>query len=535
MSTVSGAAGHETVIGVFPRAEKERRARLFEGLSQAFPVTFEGREAGDVAGLDGCLFLGSPDGPAPATIPSLTYLNARPAGTSRSPGRVELEQSAIVEQPLRGRALDDREALGAERVPVDPGDEVLASADGRPLWLARAHNGGRSYVADLAPDELGDEESLRDLLVEGRFMSFLPLVHFLREACGQNGWQRPPLRACFIIDDPNLHWPSYGGIRYRELAQDARERGYHVTMAMVPLDGWFAHPTASRIFRDSSRELSLAVHGNDHVKWELDRPRRDGYLPLGARALRRISAFERRSGVQVARVMVPPHDRCAQEALLPFARVGFDAIMLPFGHRSSSDLLASWEAAEFRESLSVVKRRNFRADMAEWTLMAYLGQPLIAYGHERNLRKGFDVLANLSSAFNSFGSVDWMSLGDIVHSNFATRRTGSVLRVRMFSRRVRVQPDADVETVVVELPPTHHAPDQERIVVYRDGQTAEADFDVRSSSGPIPVLGGTGPLEIRLVRTDAVRPEDVRRGRPQVFSYVRRGLAESLERASALR
>jgi hypothetical protein len=535
MSTVSGegTAHRDTVIGVFPRAEKKRRPRLFEALAEAFPVEFEGREGGDVAGLDGCLFLGPPDQGAPTTIPSLTYLDARHA-EARSPARVEIEQSATVEQPLRGRTLDDREALGPESVPVASGDELLASADRRPLWLARTQRGGRSYVAHLAPDELAGEESLRDLLVRGRFMSFLPLVHFLREVCGQRGWQRPPLRACFIIDDPNLHWPSYGAIRYGELAAEARRHGYHVTMAMVPLDGWYAHPTAVRIFRESARQLSLAIHGNDHVKRELARPRPDGYLPLGALALRRIAAFERRSGLAVGRVMVPPHDRCAQEALLPFARVGFDAITLGFGHRSPSDLLASWEASEFREGLAVVKRRPFGSDIAEWGLMAYLGQPLVAYGHESDLRNGLAVLSEVKSAFDSLGGVDWMSLDAIALSNFATRRAGSELRLRPFSRRVRVAPDPGIESIVVELPPTHHASEQERVVVSRDGQTAELAFGAGSSTAPIPVVPGRGPLEIRLVRTDAVRPEEVPCRNLRVSSYLRRALAESRDRASAL-
>jgi len=38
----------------------------------------------------------------------------------------------------------------------------------------------------------------------------------------------PPLRACFVIDDPNLHWPSYGHLDYRRMAEHARRGGYHV-------------------------------------------------------------------------------------------------------------------------------------------------------------------------------------------------------------------------------------------------------------------------------------------------------------------
>ena len=78
---------------------------------------------------------------------------------------------------------------------------------------------------------------MRDLLRPGRFLELLPLAHFLQMVTDAVPTE---LRACFVIDDPNLHALRYGHISYPALAQHAEEHGYHAAMAMIPLDAWFA-------------------------------------------------------------------------------------------------------------------------------------------------------------------------------------------------------------------------------------------------------------------------------------------------------
>ncbi len=129
-------------------------------------------------------------------------------------------------------------------------------------------------------------------------------------------WQDAPTRASFIIDDPNLHWPSYGHVRFPELALDAAENGYHVAFGTIPLDAWLVHPGVARLFRENRHVLSLLVHGNDHLREELNRPRSDREaLALLAQALQRVTALERRAGVGVSRVMVAPHGLCGEQMM----------------------------------------------------------------------------------------------------------------------------------------------------------------------------------------------------------------------------
>src|SRR5207253_606662 len=148
------------------------------------------------------------------------------------------------------------------RLYPEPGDLVLACCGDRPVWLLRKSLVGDRHLVAAAPDELEANEVLRHHIRAGRFLGLLPLVHFLRQISGDAAWVAPPLRASFIIDDPNLHFPSYGYVHYRQLAEHARRYGYHVSVASIPLDFHYVHPVAAGIFRDHPSLLSLTVHGN---------------------------------------------------------------------------------------------------------------------------------------------------------------------------------------------------------------------------------------------------------------------------------
>ena len=152
------------------------------------------------------------------------------------------------------------------------------------------------------------ESRFGDHLRSGDVFVLLPLSDFLRAVTGYSAWSRVPTRATFLIDDPNLHWRTYGYVRFQELAEAASAHGYHVTFATVPLDSWFAWPSVARLFRANDPSLSLAAHGVYHLHEELAAPEEldDAVRALWGAAAR-LDRFERRFGVPVGRVMIPPH------------------------------------------------------------------------------------------------------------------------------------------------------------------------------------------------------------------------------------
>ena len=181
--------------------------------------------------------------------------------------------------------------------------------------------GGRSVNTSLPPVAPGGH--VFQHFAARRFASLLPLVQFLTDICGDRGWCAPRLRACFMFDDPNLHATTYGFIDYRHLAERAEAQNYHVSIATIPLDGYFTARRAASLFRQHRVRLSLLIHGNNHTHCELAAPRTQADAQaLVADALRRVGRMERVSGVPVARVMAAPHGACSALAAEAMLRLG---------------------------------------------------------------------------------------------------------------------------------------------------------------------------------------------------------------------
>ena len=246
---------------------------------------------------------------------------SRAASTDASPGDRRYRRAI---GPGAGRRRAARPRLPPPPAPRNPGGGSvrrglrpadrssagvpLASTGAATLW-ALAGGAHPAYASAVAPEELGPREALRDHLRAGRFLSLLPLLELLRSVTADHAWSFPRPRAAIVIDDPNLRRPSYGHLDYRTLVPHARAHGYHVAVAMVPLDARWTHPAAVRTFRDGRDVLSLLVHGNDHLRGELARSRGEPEAAaLVRQALERIMSFERRTHLSVSRVMAPPHE-----------------------------------------------------------------------------------------------------------------------------------------------------------------------------------------------------------------------------------
>ncbi len=284
------------------------------------------------------------------------------------------------------------------------------------------------------PDELAEGEALRERLRPGRHGALLGLARFLAELTAHLRPAPAPLRAAFVIDDPNLRRRRYGHIDYAELLEHARAHGYHVAIAMVPLDGRLARRdgAATRLFRAGREHLSLCVHGNDHHGPELGRPTRDAdALALVGQALRRTAAFEGRTGLTVDRVMVPPHERLSEPVARALRAYGFAGVCTtrpypwvantPERHwlarPPAAGPLAAWGPVDLvAGGLPVLLRAEFDHPREDLALRAFLGQPLILYGHHDLLAEGPDALAQAAAEINRLGDVRWSPLGTIAHA-----------------------------------------------------------------------------------------------------------------------
>lgn len=439
-------------------------ARLLAGLGRAFGFETVDAEGPEGVRADGWLVLRSTpalcDAVARTGVPALHVAAADPLA-ALDPARLE-SAGEVRFTPGLGVAdvFDGRHVVG-EATPLvalaalAPGQQAVALRGGRPFWAVDAAR--RQHMVATPLPSLEPGEPLYAHFSQDHFLALLPLVCMVRAVVDEPGWTPPPLQATFMFDDPNLHWGTYGYIDFARLAAHAREHRYHVCSATIPLDAWYVHAGAAALFRAHAAELSLLIHGNDHVNEELARS--------GARtaaldqALRRIGRLEDRSGVPVARVMAPPHGACSEAALAAMAALGYDAACISRGSLHHFNRGAAWTAgiglrpADRVAGLTVLPRFRISATCHNAILLAaLLRQPIVPVGHHQDVAAGLGLFADLAAFINGLGPVRWAGMGDIVRGHHAQRTRGGCLDVRLWTGRATLPIPDGIDTVRVHRP-----------------------------------------------------------------------------------
>ncbi len=530
-------------VGVHPARERTARSRLLGALEQAYSVRFEPREGGDWDGLDGVVLIGGDVPELPPGLPALRALAGERA--LGSPRGLILSDRAELERPLRGARLSERWAGALDAAHVRDEDISLARIAGLPAWTASAGPVTRALVS-AAPAELAEGEALRERLMPGRSLAALALIHFLSALLPGAPAPARQLRAAFVIDDPNLHWPTYGHVNYDELSRHARTHGYHVAVAMVPLDGWLAHSRAVTVFDRRAEQLSICVHGNDHRGPELGTVSSEAEgVELASQALARAQAFERRTGLTVDRVMVPPHERLSLAAARGLLATGFEAICAsrpypwiaeadssyPLSAPAERGALAGWESREIvAGGLPLLLRAGFNAPREDLVLRAFLGQPLILYGHHDLLEHGLDVLSDAAAAIETLGEVRWSSLADIARAGVQTRHSQQTLEVALLARRARLSVPDDVRRVRLNAVALAGS-SETRLRVVRNGRRPGT---VSPAADPVVLEVGGGEM----IETDVIEelaPADRRSTRPRIGPLLWRMASAGRDRTRAIR
>jgi hypothetical protein len=350
------------------------------------------------------------------------------------------------------------------------------------------------------------------------------------------------LRANIHFDDPNLHWTSYGYIDYLKLARHACEHNYHASIAIVPLDTYYAYSSATRIFQEYRAHLSLLIHGLNHTKRELALTLPSNLiLAILAKALHRIAIFEKRYRVPVCRVMVPPYGVCSTEMVRGMLLLGFEAVVLgkPYPYIDWNapapmlDPLAGCCPADFtkdgfpilkRHSLNYWKKRSDR--QGDIILRAFLDQPIIFFGHHNELSEGLDILAHVARHVNSFGPVQWQSLSAICRSNYFTRRDGETLYIKLFSRHVKPKIPEGIKHILIQKGGNAETADSD-FVIYNGSPLRLQSDGLAHLSVPESF---SGEIEIQLRCFNAVDHRTVPTTSFNFKRIVRRVLMESRDR-----
>ena len=509
-------------------------AAALTALSGAFDVEFVSSESGSDAAAEAMVLWGGDAEEVLKRCPAKRVLVIPGEATQGGPSIETIEICGeIPGKPwLRGHSLKlPKPTRIMPFVAMAPGAEVMARSSAGPVWV-------RETVGDRMIDRVAWSlpapaagRAVFEWFHAGTFALWLPLLQFVREVTGEYRWQTP-IKACFMFDDPNLHARSYGFLRYAELTKHARQFGYHASFATIPLDGWYVDPAAAALFRENREQLSLLIHGNDHVLRELAQEYSDeARRALVGQALRRIQRLEAKSGVEVCRVMAAPHGACSEAMMGEMARFGFEAASISHGSLRHYNSTQEWSQrlgcrpTEIIAGLPVIPRFPMKPDVFQESLFAaYLDQPIIPMGHHQDVAPGVGFLDAMASQINRLGSVHWRRMGEISKTHYQWRLEGQTFVVRPFSHLLRLEVPEAATQLRLELP-TRNGLDSNRYGVKR----ATGERREFAATEAVAVTPGE-TVWLDLVAGERLDPNDVPSPRWKLKPILRRLACEARER-----
>ena len=515
---------------------------MFAALSELFDVRFEEHGLAERSRPVDALIFTSGDRDslsrmANYTVPCFAVLSKAGHDTLEKPILIDFAKHSAVPAVVAGRQVSSTGNIGLCELPPGEGTP-LASQGLIPIWTIQGPAGRRRHYVAVNIPELSEDEPVFVHFNGNQFATMLPLLAFLREVSEDPRWEAPPLQACFMFDDPNLHWRTYGFIDYADLVTHARRYKYHVAFATIPLDGWFVHAPTATLFKQHPEEVSLLMHGNDHVSKELARARETSGAAATLRlALERIQRMERRSHVEVSRVMAPPHGACSEETLEQMALAGYEGACVSSGSLRHYNGKANWvrtigmRPCDIIRGLTVVPRFRISRDCHNFILAAaFLRQPIVPVGHHHDIAEGLEFLADLSRFANSLGAVRWGNMTSIIRSQYSRMLDGRVLRLRMHTKRAEIVVPDGVDRIAIERPWLVDEANKSLVLCGTGisspltGDDTENQFSVCPGQR-ISIVSGRAP---------SAHTVHLRRDRPRAWPIVRRLMTEARDRVAPM-
>jgi hypothetical protein len=261
----------------------------------------------------------------------------------------------------------------------------------------------------------------------------------------------------------------------------------------------------------------------------------DEALRVLAQALKRVHRFERRTGLRIGTVIAPPHGRCSESMLAQMLRLPFEGVCTSVGallHSYQGDLPLHFGLSPvslLAGGFPMLRRWDLHYGLAPLRLAAFLGQPIISYGHHQDCADGLGHLAEIAETVNSWGCTTWTDPESILRGHYRTKRDGELLHVQMWSRRVHVRVPEDVSSVMVHVPLRDDACQVREVT----GGWSVVDPEACAAGVPIRVAPST-VLDLNISSRCSVDPASVGRPRYRVWPVMRRTLAIGRDRLTPI-
>ena len=449
-------------IKISQGAEFSLESELFSILERLLPVKLIVGEQSEID-TQGVIFRNAKDSENVAvTTPSLSLLSLTNA--ANKPQELETEvrfaDDMDVPFPFRGRKVRTKLIQVGPVLSVKNNEKILAGSEQGPIWSVTEVDGVKCFRSALVLPHISTKQNFNDIFNGECFLEMLVLLEFIREISSDKAYQSAPLRASFIIDDPNLHWPRYGFFDYREVVGLSTKENFHVSFATIPLDTWYTHSPTADIFRKNPQRISLLIHGNNHAKEELGLSySEEARKALLGQAIDRIKRLEKKTNVPVCRVMVPPHGACSNDMLAALPKCGFESACISAGSLRFHNPDRPWVKtlgflpSEIIEDCPVLPRWGLTGNVENTLLIAaYLGQPMILRGHHQDLKGGGGKFIEFARFINSLGNVFWSSMTGLSRLNYQWRMDGTTAWIKPFGRNTMFRLPKEATEIIIDSP-----------------------------------------------------------------------------------
>jgi hypothetical protein len=532
------------LVGVTGASPDNGHQLLLTALAELYPVEFRRIVPSGYHGLDALVVLDGDlaKGLAAAAdgLPSLVAGEQPGAPQVVVPGEVRFGASEVLDDYLRKQVM----AGGGSRRPsvltVQPGDEIVASMSGQPVWLARPWGKGVCQIAGASLPLVREKELLFQHFHEDRFLQLLPLMNFLRQLVKDIEWRSASLPACFVVDDPSLYRPSYGHLNFRRLAEHATKDNFFVSVATIPLDTWWVNRGVVETFRSFSPRLSVLIHGNNHTAREMLPKDGAGCLAVAAQALRRVERLQQRHQLEVFKIMEPPHGALADRVFPHLLALGYEATLGETKLLARHNPAAAWPAGFGLDrsqilggGMPLIPRFKMSPHWRNGVLLAaFLRQPIVIVLHHEDVADGYEPLVEVARMINQLNGVTWTSPLGIARSNYTELRREDELNIKAYSRRILLAIPPGIKSLSIRRPWLQGGGTEE-LVMRNSGREI---FRAAGSGilGPIP-LESPCELEVYSPPTNPIDHRTVRVPRFRCWPVARKVLMEARDRSAPWR
>jgi len=353
-------------------------------------------------------------------------------------------------------------------------------------FLALTRRGETEIVFLASASAIDVDEEVGNTPVVKFFSKLVPLAMALRYLFGEKCWHSSDHFASFIVDDPLLR-PQYGFLDFEALRSMMMTYDFSTTVAFIPHNYRRCSKQILQMFRQNTDRLGICYHGNDHVEAEFavkDVARLNTMIQMAEARMKRL---EQETGLRCAKVMVFPQGRFSAEAMKVLNSANFTAAVNTEPHPAESPL--SLTVREIAQP-AICRYGNFPLFLRKYVgkyssedvaFNLFFGKPVLVVDHHSVFSHPEALVEQVSMINRVAPKIRWSNLeAAVMNSNLRRRTSDGTIRIRAYSRVVRVANDTDsAERISVEW---HHNAECPPIEQVLENGVPYASFDMDDSS-----------------------------------------------------